>query len=212
MSQKKRQTVISAEKMALLVEKGFHKARLSHTEKISLAEGGLDEFYNIKGRIKTPTPPLDRQVIDTIMATFFPPTDKRDYSFVMMDISVKMNQTPVKVVKSAINWIPGSPAFAQRGIDSDKISFYKEAGKFTVHLEISRDCDRRSSISVILADKTKRKHSFEATLFQNGMHTESIYVAKNSFASFSGVLPGAYSLRISTKKGETLSVNIGLEE
>lgn len=213
MSQRKKKlTVISAEKMALLAEIGLHKARLSHAEKIALAESGLDEFYNIKESIKTPSSPLDRQTIDDIMATFFPPAGKSANTIVMMDISVKMNQTPIKVVKNAINWLPGSPAFAKRGEDQDKISFYKEEGKFTVHLEISKSCDRRTSVSVILSDKTKRALSFEATLFQNGMYVESIHVTKNSFALFSGVLPGAYSLRVSTKKGEILSVNIGLEE
>lgn len=209
---KKKPIVISAEKMALLVEKGLPKARLSHAEKIALAEGGLDEFYTIKEGIKMPSSPLDRQTIDNLMATFFPSTGKSGDTAVMMDISVKMNQTPIKVVKNAINWLPGSPEFALRGLDSDKVSFYKEEGKFTVHLEISRDCDRHSSISVILTDKAKRKLPFEVTLFQNGIYAESVHVNKNSFASFSSILSGAYSLRVSTKKGEILSVNIGLEE
>ncbi len=213
MSQRKKKlTVISAEKMAILAEKGLHKARLTKAEKVALAEGALDELYVIKESIKTPTSPLDRQIIDNIMATFFPPIGKSTNNAFMMDISVKMNQTPMKVVKNAIDWMSGSPAFAQRGEDPDKISVYKEAGKFTVHIEICKSCDRRSSISVILTDKAKRKTSFEATLFQNGMCVESIHVTKNSFASFSGILPGAYSLRVSTKKGEILSVNIGLEE
>ena len=77
MSQRKKKlTVISAEKMAILAEKGLHKARLTKAEKVALAEGSLDELYVIKESIKTPTSPLDRQTIDNIMATFFPPIGK----------------------------------------------------------------------------------------------------------------------------------------
>lgn len=213
MSQRKKKlTAISAEKMAILAEKGLHKARLSNAEKIALAEGALDEFYNIKESIKTPASPIDRKTIDNIMATFFPPIGKSADNAVMMDISVEMNQTPMRVLKNSIGWLPASPVFAQRGEDPDKISFYREVGKFTAHLEISKGCDRQSCVSVTLTEKSKRKTSFEATLFQNGICVESVHVTKNSFASFSGILPGAYSLSISTKKGEILSVNIRLEE
>ena len=115
MSQRKKKlTAISAEKMAILAEKGLHKARLSNAEKIALAEGALDEFYNIKESIKTTGSPIDRKTIVYIMGTFFPPIGKSADNAFIVDISVEIKQTPMKVLKNSIGWLPASPVFAQR--------------------------------------------------------------------------------------------------
>lgn len=203
---------IPAEKMALLAEKGLHKARLSHAEKMLLAENGLSEFYSIKESIKTPVPSIDQQTVENLIALYFLSSAKKEPGPAVMDVSVRMADQGLKVLSNAGGWFLHSPVFAQRGNESDSISFFKEAGKYTIHMGIVGAKQQRFNITVILTGKSKKGFSFEVTLFQNGRCIESIHLVKNSEASFSSVLPGNYSLKISEKKSEILSTNIGLEE
>jgi len=194
---KKKTTVIPAEKMALLAEKGFRKARLSRAEKIALAEQGLAEFYTIKEGITTAIPPSDPQLVEEAMAIYSSTTDNSVPLPSLMDISVQLTRTAIKLIQNASNWQPESPAFAQRGGNDDRVSFYKDAGKFTVHFEITKGNDLRSCITVKLTANSNREQlSFDAALFQNNKCIESVHVLKNHNASFSSVATGDYSVKV----------------
>lgn len=212
LQRKKKIAEIPAEKMGLLAEKGLNKARLSRDELLTLAKRGLAELYNIKEYIKTPTTPLDPQIIKNVMAAYFPETENNVPKNTVIDISILLTNTVLKVIKNSFDWQPDSPVFAQRGDESDSISFFKDTGKFTVHIEISKGSEMRPYINVRLTDKSNLEHSsFEATLFQNCQCVESIHVTKNPVASFSSVVGGDYVLKVSDRKGEIVSVNIALK-
>jgi hypothetical protein len=210
---KKTISLIPAEKMALLAEKGLHAAHLSRAEMLSLAHGGLNEFYAIKKGIKSQHPPLDEQITEKVMATYFPTTASDTLRPSLMDISVRLTRHTIKVVTQTFDWKPDSPVFARRGHESGSVSFYKDTGKLTMHLELTKSCERCACINVRLTDKSKRERSsFEATLFQEDRCIELVHVNTNPTASFSTISPGDYLLRVSDKKGVIASVNIRLEE
>lgn len=209
---KKKEVILSAEKMALLAENGLNKARLSRAEKIALAEDGLDELYTIKESLKTPVSPIDPQLVEKIMNAYFPSKVNSTLMPTVKEISVQLSRSTINVVKNFIDWQIDSPLFAKRGDEPENISFFKSLGNFTIHFEITKDSEQRSCITVILTDSLNKKHSFEAALFQNEQCIESIHVNKKSAASFSGVLLGDYSLRVFHNEAQIVAVNIRLEK
>lgn len=213
LSKKVKTTVIPAEKMALLVEKGFTKAKLSRAEKSALAKSGLAEFYSIKEGVKGTVPQPDPPLIDNAIAAFFPPSPKKAAASLVPDFLCELTSAAIALVRIAPDWQPESPLFAQRGEHGNSTSFYKDAGHFQVHFKIAKDQNQRSCITVMLTDKLNQEMvSFDAALFQSERCIESVHVIRNRSASFCSILSGDYTVNVATKKGPVVSVNIRLEE
>lgn len=209
---KKTITEIAAEKMALLAEQGLKKARLTRDEKRILADNGLDELYEIRECLRTPTLPAAPELIEKMMGSLFPKAEVGVSGTSLVDISVRLTTTAMEVIRHVFDWQLDSPAFAQRGDESDVVSFFREAGKYTVHFQIVKGDQKRASINVRLTDKLHRGlSSFEASLFQNGQCIESVHVTRNPVASFPSVIPGDYLVKVSNKKGEIVSVAVRIE-
>jgi len=103
--------------------------------------------------------------------------------------------------------------FAQRGETSGSVSFSRETAKGSAHIEINHEGEQRFSLTVKLTDSAGREQeSFEAALYRNDRCIETLHVARNTVASFHGLVPDAYSLKVSNKKGELFSVPVRLEE
>lgn len=210
---KKNVSEIPAEKMALIAENGLDAARLSRSEMLYLTKGGLKELYNIKKNINGRSPSLDRELIGKIMTSYFPEAGAGGSCSLLTDIIVQSTKNAMKVIVKNLDWQLDSPAFARRGSESGAVSIYRDAGKYTVHIEITKSSDYRAIINVRLTDKSKLEHSsFEATLFQKDRCIESVHVSKNPVASFSNVEPGDYLLKVSDKKGLTASIAVRLEK
>lgn len=206
-------TVISAEKMALLAEKGLKAARLTDNEMIALASGGLKELYAIKKSLTTSTSPIGQQSIDHAVDLYYSATEKKTPAQSLADIIVRLTNNALNIVAETAGWQLNSPAFARRGSDVNAVSVYKQAGKRTVHLEISKSPDNRASINVRLTTTSKKEcTSFEAALFRNEVCIESVHVAKNPVAAFTGIASGDYVVKVFGKKGEISSVSIRLKE
>jgi hypothetical protein len=212
LQRKKKISIIDAEKTGILAEKGLNSAHLSRSEMITLANGGMSEVCNIRKGINSSSTQLEKQVIDKIMNTYFPEGDTDKSISETSGIVVRLTKSTVKTVIGIVDWQCNSPVFAVRGVESNSISFFKEYGKLTVHIEITKGSEKRSSIHIRLTDRAKRDRlPFDATLFQADQCIESIHVVKNPVASFSNIIPGAYILNISSKKGEIASIPIRLE-
>lgn len=209
---KKNVTEISVEKMALLAEQGLKKARLTRDEKLALVENGLDEFYNIRACIRTPTPPADPKLIEKVMTSLFPKKETGASGPSLIDISILLTSATLEVIRHVFDWQLESPAFAQRGDDPGAVSFFREAGKYTVHFQIVKDDQKRASINVRLTGKLYQELStFEVSLFQNDQCIESVHVTRNPVASFASIVPGDYVVKVSSKKNEILSVAVRIE-
>jgi hypothetical protein len=206
-------SLIPAEKMALLAEKGLNATHVSRNDLLALAHGGLSELYTIKEGIKNPPPPLDQQLIDQVIAAYFPSPAKTKPTSSLSDIVVQLTKNAVKSVTEPFGWQLNSPAFAQRGPEPRSVSLCKKTGKLIVHLEIAKSFGKGASIAIRLTDSSNRERlSFETALFHNDRCIESVHSAKNPVASFSKIAPGDYLLKVSDKKGEIASVTIRLEE
>ena len=82
----------------------------------------------------------------------------------------------------------------------------------TVHLELTAHREKRGCISIKLTDKSKKEQTaFDAALFRGDECIESVHVGKNTVASFSGISPGDYVVKVYDKKGEIASASIRLE-
>jgi hypothetical protein len=208
----KKETEIPAEKAARIAEKGLKSVRLSKSEKSALARSGLKEIYSIQEGLNGPIPKLDERLMDKIMEKHFPRTQIISTES-PMDIILRLTENTIAVIRNAIDWNPLSPAFAVRGAESGGISFYKEAGKLTIHLEVIKTDNRRVSLNVRVTDETKRdRTSFEATLFKGDRCIESMSVTESPVISFSNITLDNYLLKVSDKKGEITSVVIRMEQ
>jgi hypothetical protein len=118
----------------------------------------------------------------------------------------------IEVTGHVFDWLLESPAFAQRGDDPGVVSFFREAGKYTVHFQIVKDDQMRASINVRLTGKLYQELStFDASLFQNDQCIESVHVTRNPVASFSSIVPGNYVVKVFIKKNEIISVAVRFE-
>jgi hypothetical protein len=206
-------TEISAEKLALLAEKGLKAARLSGAEKVFLAENGLEELYAVKKGLAAPTPPLDRQLVERAMARYFSESVHNVRSESSFSIILRLIDESIQAVENTTDWRFNSPAFALRGSEDRGISFFKNAGKSTVHVELTRSAGHRTNICIRLTDASRRGRAvFDAALFHQGICIESVHVVKNPVASFSGIDPGTYVLKISEKDREIAVMNMRIEK
>ena len=118
----------------------------------------------------------------------------------------------IETTRSFVDWKAGSPAFTYRGSAENCVSFYKEVGKLTVHLEILQREDRLADINVRLTDETRRdRSSFEVELFKDQRCIETVNTTKDSIALFSAIAIDNYKLKISDRKGEITSFSIRME-
>lgn len=202
---------IPGEKIARIAEKGLRSVRLSKAEKLELARCGMDEVFAVKEGMREPAPQLDDRLLEKVMERFFPLTEKISASSPVA-ILLQMTRNTIRVIERAIDWNPCSPAFAVRGPESGGVSFFKEAGKLTVHLEVVKTDNRRVCLNVRVTDETKRdRTSFEASLFKGERCIESMSVTESPVASFTNIVLDDYLLKVSDKKGEITSVVIRMQ-
>jgi hypothetical protein len=198
-SKKDKRRGISPEKMAILAEKGIKAAKLTKEEKQYLLNG-LKEIYDIWDFKKQSLPPLESEAVDEIMNKFFQKQPK---------LWIRFSEKIIEIVKQPTGLYIESSAFAHRGIGTESISFYKKAGKLTVHLEIVRRDERLADIHIRLTDDSGIElTSFEVALFKGERCVETVSTIKSNTISLSAIKIGDYMLKVSDSKGELTSIFI----
>lgn len=212
MPEKKNKQEISANTIAIWAEKGIKVDELNEEEKDYLAHGGLDEVYTIRDNIRQPMPALEHEAIDKLMKNIFPePEAEQEAS--LNQLWVIFREKTLEIFEEFSGWNFGSPAFAYRGDEKKQISYYKEIGKITVHLEILKKEDRLADLSICLTDDSSReKSSFELELFRGKRCLETIKTETGNIATLSSIEVGDYQLRLSDTKGEITSLAIRMEQ
>jgi len=197
---------IPPEKAGILIEKGLKAAKLSGEEKTWLAEN-INEVYAGQNFLASPPEPTPAELVKKVLNRFYPrQDDKKESGF-----WVRIKEKALELVESIPEWKVGSPAFAYRDT-GQRISFYKAAGKCTVHLEIVKKENRVADINVRVIDEIGRIPTvFEAALYQQDRCVETINSLNNGFISLAGLGTGDYTLKLSDEKGAFSTISIKLD-
>jgi hypothetical protein len=217
---------VSEEKFAHWVENGFTIDELTDTEKDYLLHGGLDELLTVRESLSQPVESLDRNTIDKIMRRHFPET-VTPLKDAVVDIWLQVREQGLALVKEFSEWHCLEVAPVYRGMEEESrsgegrsekpaeknaLSFRKEIGKLTVHLDINRKQGRCVDIVVRLRDISKREQSsFKVALIQGERCLETIKTDSDSSAVFSDIEVGNYSLQLHDSFGEVTSIAVRME-
>jgi hypothetical protein len=207
---------LPAEKMAILAEQGLEAAKLTREEKQYLLRGGLTELYDVWEFTEQNIPPLESEAVEGILEGF------SSLISIKPKLWIRFIQGIIEIVELAQGWNQASLAFAHRGEETKDISFYKEAGKLTVHLQIVPRDGMLADIHLRLTDSSVRPRdssgkdssSFEVELLKGEKGERCIETASTSrgnAASFSSIEIGDYIIRISDSKGEIISIPLRME-
>ena len=205
--------LLSEEQIAIIAEKGIENARLSRREKEYLV-ANMGEAYDALEFIRAPEPaPLPSSDIDALMSRFF--AEKISQEPVRrsgLDIWVAFKENFIETIESGIGWLGASPAFATRAVDTKAVSFHKNVGKFSVHLEIMRRDERLADINVKVTDtRDHRPCPFDAELYRDNRCVEMVTAMDSAQACFSSVDVSDYVLKVSDRNNEITSISLRMQ-
>ena len=207
----KKENKLTPEIVGLIAENGICSLKRKAAITRALLDGGLDEVNAVK-KMKTAIiagPGL--QEVESLVARYFPFIDKAKEC--QPSLWLKLKTLGSETVDIFDGWLAGSPAFAYRSSENHQsVSFHKELGRKSVHLEVIRRDERLADLRVSLIDNSSRDQTtFEVELIKDGNCLESVSMKTASVASISSIETGDYELRLSDNKGELTSLRIRME-
>ena len=207
----KKENKLTPEIVGLIAEKGIRSLKCKAGITRALLDGGLDEVYAVK-KMKTAViaaPGL--QEVESLVARYFPFINKaKEYQ---PSLWLKLKTLGSETVDAFDGWLVGSPVFAYRSSGNHQsVSFHKDLGRKSVHLEVIRRDERLADLRVSLTDDSNREQTtFEVELIKDGKCVESVSLKTAAVASISSIEIGDYELRLSDNKGELTSLRIRME-
>ena len=198
---------LSAERISEIADKGICGARLSSEEKEMLLVEGLDEVYSVSKAIQEKVAPLSTGDITAILGKYFPQSEQKPDT-----LAFRIGTAALELLSSLEGWIPNSPAFAVRATNTDSVSFYKELGKISVHIELIKRSDRNADLNFKIKDESEREEtSYSVELLSGSRCIEAVSAPKTETVSIKSLKSGEYELRIGDSKGTITALTLRVE-
>ena len=201
---------LSAEQIGLLAENGIQELKNNSKLKKVLLISGLDEVYAVKKLHKASVIPLSTFEINTLVTRFSP--KRLDANALKDSLLIRTNEWCAEFFGAVSGWKSGSTVFAFRETPSRSITYHKQIGRMTIHLEVVNRSDRLVDIRVCLIDDTHRDtSSFDIALFNGEKCVEALNGTIGETLTLSRINNGEYRLSVSDIRGEISALSIRMD-
>jgi hypothetical protein len=198
---------LTAERIAEIADKGIRGARLTSEEKAALLNDGMGEVCSVSRAMREKVAPLSTGDIDSVIGRFFPQSEQNTDT-----LAFRIGNAALELLSSLEGWIPNSPAFAVRAEKTDSVSFYKELGKISVHIELIKRSDRNADLNFKIKDEAEREETcYSVELLSGSRCIEAVSAPKTETVSIKSLKSGDYELKICDSKGTITALTLRVE-